>query len=126
MLPTSKWSCISDFLTPLNDILLSINFAELEQSPEFSRGLKEYNGDSRKVALYLATRYMNWVESKQSTTTDDVFRMVLNFVTMMTKFKHMVMAVRSGDSIMIKSMYIEMLPVFEVAAKKITLKYHAA
>ena len=49
---------------------------------------------------------------------DDVFRMVLNFVTMMTNFKHMVMAVRSGDSIMIESMYIEMLSVFEVAAKK--------
>ena len=37
---------------------------------------------------------------------------------MMTKFKQMVMAIRSGDSIMIESIYIEMLPVFEVAAKK--------
>ena len=92
-------------------------FAELEESPEFIRELKECNKDSKKVALYLATRYVNWVESKRSTTTDDVFRMVLNFVTMMTKFKQMVMAVRSGDSIMIESMYVEMLPVFEVAAK---------
>ena len=82
-------------------------------------GLKECNRDSRKVALYLATHYVNWLESKQSTTTDDVFQMVLNFVTMMTKFKHMVMAVRSGDSIMIESMYIEMLPL-TVCNKKAT------
>ena len=93
-------------------------FAELDQSQEFSRGLRECNRDSKKVALYLATCYVNWVESKRSTTTDEVFRMVLNFVTMMTKFKHMVLAVRSGDSIMIENMYIEMLPVFEVAMKK--------
>ena len=44
--------------------------------------------------------------------------MVLNYVTMMTKFNNMVMAVRSGDSIMIELMYIEMLPVFKIALKK--------
>ena len=94
-------------------------FAKMKKDPQFIRDLNKICGEPKKVALFLATCYINWVDLKRESTTDDVFRMVLNYVTMMTKFKNMVMAVRSGDSsIMIESMYIEMLPVFEIALKK--------
>jgi hypothetical protein len=83
--------------------------------------LTEWNNvksDPKKAALFLANHYLDWIETKRASTTDDVFRMCLNFVTMMTNFKNMVMAVRSGDSIMIEAMYINMLPIFEAAGKK--------
>ena len=96
--------------------------SEMEDNPENVRHLRELRNDPKKVALYLTTHYLNWIESKRSSTTNDVFRMSLNFVTMMTKFKHMVMAGRSGDSIMIESMYVDMLPIFEVAGKKNYIK----
>ena len=87
---------------------------------EFPRRATElWRGKTPKVAILVQPlSYINWIDFKRESTTDDVFRMVLNYVTMMTKFKNMVMAVRSGDSIMIESMYIEMLPVFEIGLKK--------
>ena len=44
--------------------------------------------------------------------------MVLNFVMLMHMYKNLVIAVRSGDSMMIKYMYIKLLPVFEASSKR--------
>ena len=45
--------------------------------------------------------------------------MAINFVIMMHMYKNLVIAVRSGDSMMIKYLlYIKLLPAFEASAKK--------
>ena len=45
--------------------------------------------------------------------------MILNYVTIMNMFKNKVMAVQSGDSIMIEWSYIDLLvPIFEATGKK--------
>jgi len=50
-------------------------------------------------------------------TSDDVYRMILNYVKVMHMYRTMVIAVRSGDSIAIEAMYVNLLPLFETARK---------
>ncbi len=74
--------------------------------------------DEKEVAIFLSTYYRRWLKCKLKTTTDDVFRMAISFVILMHMYKNLVIAVRSGDSMMIEYLYIKLLPVFESSSKR--------
>ena len=98
--------------------LLSQCISELNDDDEALLKISLIMSNRKEVAIFIAKYYIDWLESKRVSTTDEVFRMCINFTTIMHTFKNMVMAVRSGDSIMIESIYIQMLPVFQAVGKK--------
>ena len=91
---------------------------DLERDEGAVQDMRRINRDAKAVAIYIAKYYLNWIKRKLKSTTDDVFRMILNYVILMHMYKNMVIAVRSGDSMMIEHMYVKLLPVFEASAKK--------
>ena len=91
---------------------------EIERDPEAIRTIRGLNRNRKEIAIFLAKYYIKWLEKKRKTTTDEVFRMTLNYVTLMHMYKNMVVAVRSGDSIMIEYMYVKFLPIFEASGKR--------
>jgi len=90
----------------------------LHEDPEANGHVERIRRDEKEVAIYIAKYYLKWLKQKLRTTTDDVFRMVINFVIMMHMYKNLVIAVRSGDSMMIEYLYIKLLPAFEASLKK--------
>ena len=95
-----------------NDPLLSRNKRLL------GGGGRSKSGNWKEIAIFLPKYDIKWLEMKCKTTTDEVFRMTLNYVTLMQMYKNMVVAVRSGDSIMIEYMYVKFLPIFEASGKR--------
>ena len=80
--------------------------------------IKKVKDNPKEVVVILAKHYLDWIELQRKDTNDEVYKMILNYVTMMNMYKNMVMAVRSGDSIMIERSYIDLLPIFEATGKK--------
>ena len=95
-------------------------YTQIEGDPAAIRQIHALNIDCKEViAIFLAKHYIKWLKKKRENTTDEVFlRMVLIFVTLMHMYKNMVIAVHSGDYIMIEYMYVKFLPIFEASGKR--------
>ena len=98
--------------------LVSHCIAQLENNKPVLDRINKVKDNPKEVAVILANHYLEWIESQRKNTNDEVYKMILNYVTMMNIYKNMVMAVRSGDSIMIERSYIDLLPIFEATTGK--------
>ena len=65
------------------------------------RGCFNQIKDSEQFAIHIAKGYSNWTDVRQHETTNEVFRMILNFVAVMNLYRALRVAVRAGDAIMI-------------------------
>jgi hypothetical protein len=69
------------------------------------------------LALKIAERYQLWVVHKRTTTNDECFQMVLNFVSMMDLYRVFRVSLRAGDAVMIEALYCKFLPLYLVTKK---------
>ena len=72
----------------------------------------------KNLSILIANGYLTWIDEKCTSTTDEVFRMMLNFVKTMTLCQQFRCSLSSGDSIMIEVLYQEFLPIFVLTNKK--------
>ena len=74
--------------------------------------------DSEEFAVHIAKGYTNWTKIWRRETTDNVVRMILNFIAVMDLYRAFCVVVCAGNVIMIEAMYRDMLPLFGITAKK--------
>ena len=73
---------------------------------------------NEEFAIYIAKAYSGWMKDKRGSTSDQVFRMTLNFVTVMNLYRLFKVSVRFGNAVTIEWIYKEVLPLFNVIGKK--------
>jgi hypothetical protein len=73
--------------------------------------------ESQKLALEIADGFRKWVKEKRSSTTDEYFRMILNFLSMMEMYRVFRISLRAGDAIMIEALYNKFLPIYLATRK---------
>ena len=93
----------------LNDVLFNDRCARDRLCQE--RNSKEYG-------LLIAKGYRKWLKKKQKNTTDDVFRMMINFVLLTDDYREFRMSLNTGDAVMIEALYRDFLPTFYLTKKK--------
>jgi len=76
--------------------------AKIENNESILIQLGELDGEAKDIAIFLAKHYMDWIAKQRMETTDKVFMMSLNYVSVMNMYGNLKMAVRSGDSVGIK------------------------
>ena len=69
------------------------------------------SADPATAALQIVQSFDTWTTDKLNTTTDEVFRLLLNFVSLTTRFMLFKEASTVGDSLMVETIYNEYLPV---------------
>ena len=82
--------------------LVSYCIAQLENNKPVLDQIKKVKNNPKEVAVILAKHYLEWIELQRKDTSDEVYKMILNYVTMMNIYKNMLMAVQSRDAIMIE------------------------
>ena len=110
-------SLASILATELEQSLLSENFRVIQKDPQKRRAFNAVR-DPQQLAIHVAESYKAWMNKRGAERTEKVFRMVLNFVTVMNLYRMFRVAVRSGDAILIEWMYREVLPLFNITEKK--------
>ena len=75
--------------------------------------------ESEQFAIHVAESFTKWIEDHRRQTTDQVFRMILNFVTIMNLYCLFHVGVRMGDAIIVEWTYWEMLSLFHATGKKV-------
>ena len=73
--------------------------------------------DPQKLAVDLALSFDKFLDSKLETSTDEVLRVNINFVRLVSQYKMFKEAVTVGDSIMVEKIYNDYLPVFVYLGK---------
>ena len=73
---------------------------------------------SEDFAIDIAKRYIKWMDDKRSNTTDECFKMSLNFVKLCLYYSEFRLALSSGDAVMMEYLYREFLPIFLYTGKK--------
>ena len=58
--------------------------------------------DSREFALIVASMFIEWMEKKQQESTDDVFKMIINFMILVEFYREFRLALSTGDAVMIE------------------------
>lgn len=76
--------------------------------------------NSKEYGMLIAKGYHAWLKQKQRTTTDQVFRMLVNFVLIVDDYREFRMALNTGDTVMIECLYRDFLPKFYLMKKSIT------
>jgi len=74
--------------------------------------------DAEAFAIFIAEGYLDWLDEKRSSTTDEVFRMAINFMQMINLYREFRLALNTGDAIMIEWLYKEFLPLYAYTGKK--------
>ena len=97
--------------------LLTEYIKHIHQDPHQRREVNKFK-DAKAFAIRIANGYTKWMNDRRKNTTDEVFRMILNFVAVMNIYKSFRVAVRAGDAVMIECLYREMLPLFNLTGKK--------
>jgi hypothetical protein len=69
-------------------------------------------------AIMIAKGYMEWMDEKRKSTTDEVFLMVLNFIDITNLYREFKLALNTGDAVMIEWLYKEFLPIYLYTGKK--------
>ena len=72
---------------------------------------------SSELALFIAEKYLNWLDEKRSSTTDEYFRMGTNYVYVISLYRLFKKALRAGDAIMIEWLYQQFLGIFLITKK---------
>ena len=80
--------------------------------------VEQLHSQPKELAVHLALGYIAWCNLKRETTTDEVFRMVLNFLHMTSYYREFRYALRVGDTVMIEWLYKEFPPLFRFTSKK--------
>ena len=73
--------------------------------------------DPQKLAVDLALSFDKVLDNKLETSTDEVLRVNINFVRLVSQYKIFKEAVTVGDSIMVEKIYNDYLPVFVYLGK---------
>ena len=73
---------------------------------------------NKEFTIHIAKIYSGWIKDKRGSTTDQVFWMTLNFVTVMNLYRLFKVSVCAGDTVTIEWIYKEVLPLFNVTGKK--------
>ena len=75
-------------------------------------------GNPKEFGLLIPKGYRKWLKEKQCSTTDQVFKMLVNFVLMVDDYREFRMALNTGDAVMIACLYKDFLPKFYLTKKK--------
>ena len=78
--------------------------------------------DPKELAIHVAINYDKWIKTHLSDTTNEVFCMVLNFVTAMNLYWMFCVAVLCGNTVMIEWVYNEILDFSTFLEKCIIMK----
>ena len=83
-------------------------------------GRREFNRlhDCEEFTVHLAKSYSAWIVKRRELKTNEVFRMVLNFVSVMNLYRLFRVAIRAGDAVMIEWTYKEILSLYHITGKK--------
>ena len=73
--------------------------------------------DPQKLAVNLVLSFDKFLDTKLDTSTDEVLKVNINFVRLVSQYKMFKEAVTVGDSIMVEKIYNEYLPVFVYLGK---------
>jgi hypothetical protein len=82
--------------------------SDLEETTEFV----EVKNSPASLADYLATSFPLFLQTKLDTSTDEVFRMMVQFVILTRLYRCFRESVRHGDSIAIESLYNCFTPIW--------------
>ena len=66
--------------------------------------------DAKAFAILIVEEYLDCLDEKRSSTTDEVFRMAIKFMQMINLYREFRLALSTGDAIMIEWLYKEFLP----------------
>ena len=75
--------------------------------------------DEKELSVHVARNFLQWMELKQTSTTNKRFCMSSNYVYIMNFYRTFCLSVRAGDDVMIEWLYKEFLPIF-LATEKTT------
>ena len=89
-----------------------------EEDGEQRATLEACIDDSREFALIVASMFIKWMEKKQQESTDDIFKMIINFVILVEFYRKFCPAFSTGDSVMIECLYREFHPIYFPSKKK--------
>ena len=73
---------------------------------------------AESFAVDLVDAYSKWLDTKRRNTTDEVFRMALNYVELVSYYREFRLAMAAGDAVMIEHLYKVFLPIFHYTGKK--------
>ena len=74
--------------------------------------------NQENFAVDLAKGFHDWTKTKRASTSDDVFKMSLNFVELVRYYREFKLALSCGDAVMIEHLYKVFLPIFGYTGKK--------
>jgi hypothetical protein len=78
---------------------------------------KTYMETPDALAALLGSQFLKWMETKSTTTTDEVLKMCLGFVQLTRKYKLFRLSVRYGDAILVEYLYEYFIPVWLMTSK---------
>jgi hypothetical protein len=97
--------------------LFAAYIAEVEGNDETHSSPMATEEDPKELATIIAGGYREWLEQKQKSTTDEVFKMGLNLSLLMDMYRDFRVSLNTGDAIMIEQLYNDYLPAFFVTKK---------
>ena len=71
----------------------------------------------KELSVHVARNFLEWMELKRKSSTDECFCVPLNYVYIMNIYWTFRLSVRAGDAVMIEWLYKEFLPIFLVTGK---------
>jgi hypothetical protein len=71
----------------------------------------------KALASFLGRQFLEWVQKKASSTTDEVFRLCLYYLLLTRKYKLFRLSVRNGDSILVEYLYEYFIPIWLSTSK---------
>ena len=110
-------SLASIFATELEHGVLAEYIKIVHHSADRRRAFQQIC-NAKKLAIHLAEGYRKWIEEHRKDTTNEVFRLTLNFISVMNIYRMFRVAIRCGDAVMIEWIYREILPLFNITNKK--------
>ena len=81
--------------------LLTEYMKHIHQDPHQRREVNKIK-DAKAFAIRIANGYTKLMNDRRKNTSDEVFRMILNFVAFMNIYKSFRVAARAGDAVMIE------------------------
>jgi hypothetical protein len=76
-----------------------------------------YREDSNACSTYVGKAFLEWMDERIATTTDEVFRMCLMYTKLTRMYKLFRVSVRAGDSILVEYLYEYYIPIWLVCGK---------